>query len=626
MIWNNPFQIKRFEHMESPSMFVQLFNCAVLQAVSPKMLNNVTFFSSSPGAGKTTLFNAYSAEVLEYLCEQQKTKDPEGRDLYHSMKDMGVISEGEARLLTSNISCARNYDILDEMLEPGRRKQFLFALLNCRITITFIRSIAVLAGLKTEEEYCSITFANIPEEMSSIRKELANGRSLFRWACDLEITICRYLDGNDDEMVSLGFLHSTLILLKLFEPKNILLDGETRFNRTLIILDDFHRMTNGQQKLVVDSIYTLRPNVATWIGRRLEGLSGGQIITSNGEIDREFNNEIVLDRYWGDNMRRLRSALEDIADKRVRSAELNGLREFSDCLAKELDEKALEKKICKGLTDLQNELEAVERVSDQYKSVYDAILTNSNLSLLEKAYRLQTLKIKINREENRQLELYLGEVESVEMFDDFFEDNHSVAEFYFNRRNGLPCYYGLETVKYLSSNNIEQFLFFSAGLFERSHVAALGRKKGKRYMIDAVEQDTFIRAASNDKWKEMHFRYVDARSIQSFLDNISSLMIRSRDAERNSYAGGAYTGIGIKNAEIKWMQEREAYAELIDILGRCVASNYLEKRTIGHQSEEYIVFYINRWLCVHYGLPLSYGGWKPLSAMQARDMCNSSAG
>ena len=124
----------------------------------------------------------------------------------------------------------------------------------------------------------------------------------------------------------------------------------------------------------------------------------------------------------------------------------------------------------------------------------------------------------------------------------------------------------------------------------------------------------------------MHFRYVDARSIQSFLDNISSLMIRSRDAERNSYAGGAYTGIGIKNAEIKWMQEREAYAELIDILGRCVASNYLEKRTIGHQSEEYIVFYINRWLCVHYGLPLSYGGWKPLSAMQARDMCNSSAG
>lgn len=54
MIWKNPFQIKRLEHTDSPSVFLQLFNCSALKILETDAFRNVTFFTSSPGAGKTT--------------------------------------------------------------------------------------------------------------------------------------------------------------------------------------------------------------------------------------------------------------------------------------------------------------------------------------------------------------------------------------------------------------------------------------------------------------------------------------------------------------------------------------------------------------------------------------------
>ena len=72
MIWKNPFQIKRLEHTDSPSVFLQLFNCSALKILETDAFRNVTFFTSSPGAGKTTLFKAFSPEVLSYICEQPR--------------------------------------------------------------------------------------------------------------------------------------------------------------------------------------------------------------------------------------------------------------------------------------------------------------------------------------------------------------------------------------------------------------------------------------------------------------------------------------------------------------------------------------------------------------------------
>ena len=145
-----------------------------------------------------------------------------------------------------------------------------------------------------------------------------------------------------------------------------------------------------------------------------------------------------------------------------------------------------------------------------------------------------------------------------------------------------------------------------------------------RSQLDAEKQDRFIREAADKKWQDMNYRYVDAKYIQGFLNNISLLCIPTRDAGRNSYSGGAITGIAVKTAELssRPTKDPEDYDKVMDVLSRCVASNYLEKMSVTHSSTNYTVFYLNRWLCVHYDLPLGYGGWKGVSILQAAAMCS----
>ena len=246
--------------------------------------------------------------------------------------------------------------------------------------------------------------------------------------------------------------------------------------------------------------------------------------------------------------------------------------------------------------------------------------------MLSRATYYQCLKIKILRETDRQLSLYLGEVEDWDEFKEFYSKNANVAEYYFCYNNGLPYYYGLERLRILSSNNIEQFLYFSAGLFERSRAQALGKKSNNRYTLDANKQDKFIREAAEKKWDDMNYRYVDAKYIQGFLNNIGKICIKSRNAEKNSYSGGARTGIAIKTDDLaippKGNSELKIYEDVMDILGRCVASKYLEKTEVIQSATKYTVFYLNRWLCVYYDLPLGYGGWKGLSLPQVAAMAS----
>lgn len=627
MIWKNPFQIKRLEHTDSPSMFLQLFNCSALKILNTDAFHNVTFFTSSPGAGKTTLFKAFSPEVLSYICEQPR-QSPLSSELRSYMEEnAGAIRGKDVTLLSCNLSCARNYELLEELFENGLRTQVLFALLNCRITIAFIRSIAILEGYKNDAEYAEIKFLEMPDELACIKNDICDGYKLFKWACSQERKLCKYLDGNDSEPLHLEFLHTTLLLLKVFEAKNIEVSGRVPYDNTLIIFDDFHKLTERQQNQITNAIYTLRPNAAVWIGQRLETLSKDQIISMDGGLQRDYNDHYSLDEYWEKNKMQFRTALVDIAKRRVQMAKLPEIDEFASCLSSKIDERQEGKKIEKGIEILKKELLALPRVSDKYADIFRTLDTFNFESLLMRAIYYQCLKIKVLRENDRQLSFeYLGKVEDWDEFEKFCSSNLTAAEFYFCRNNKLPNYYGLDKLRVLSSNNIEQFLYFSAGLFERSRAQALGRKTANRYALDAAKQDQFIREAAEKKWNDMRFRYVDAGDIQTFLNSIGKICIASRESERNSYSGGARTGIAIQTADLesalKGFPLKMEYERTLDVLCRCVASNYLEKAEVRQSSEKYTVFYLNRWLCVHYDLPLGYGGWKGLSLSQLSAMCS----
>ena len=55
---------------------------------------------------------------------------------------------------------------------------------------------------------------------------------------------------------------------------------------------------------------------------------------------------------------------------------------------------------------------------------------------------------------------------------------------------------------------------------------------------------------------------------------------------------------------------------LIQVLSECVAENLLVKKisqaTTGREAG--LLFYLNRTLCVHFGLPVQHGGWQEVDA------------
>ena len=120
--------------------------------------------------------------------------------------------------------------------------------------------------------YEQIQFAQIPQEMASDEDHFKNGKSIYNWACQGERELCKYLDSERDDPYEVSFVHTTLLLLKLFEPKNILVNGEPYFQNVLIIFDDFHKLTDNQKDIITEAVYTLKTSIGVWLGQRLEGL------------------------------------------------------------------------------------------------------------------------------------------------------------------------------------------------------------------------------------------------------------------------------------------------------------------------------------------------------------------
>ena len=67
MVWKNPFQMKNSEEQVREREFLALFDCAVLQMIDEGNFSKVSFVSSTPGAGKTSLFRAFTPKILSTI-------------------------------------------------------------------------------------------------------------------------------------------------------------------------------------------------------------------------------------------------------------------------------------------------------------------------------------------------------------------------------------------------------------------------------------------------------------------------------------------------------------------------------------------------------------------------------
>jgi len=615
----NPFRIRTSERIDSDEAFLRLFGPDALDLLENKegLFDKIQVLCSSPGAGKTSLLRVFTPSVLNTLYDGRG--DAEFTSLFERLKNFGVIGDSGPNCLGVMLSLARNYAKLEDLYgNKIRSDRLLFALLNARLILVALRGAVILNRLSYPEDLDKITFISPKHnEMPSSIPLPANGRQLVDWATAIERAVCRAIDnvGSNSEVEG----HETLYALQMLSPACLLYNGQPFVGKTLVMLDDFHELTEHQRDNLRQIISKLRPPVGIWLSQRLEALSPENMFPG-ATSGREYEETLYFEDFWNSS-NRFQNAINNIADKRTRMARDSQIGHFAGKLTGGLTPFEADKLYSKALEVVSSRVKAVSKQSIKYDNWIKAREGESGTPY-EKALAWRMLEIMIERDKKKsQLTLGLDVPLGAEVLDDKETSSlKAAAEFLIAEEFKLPYYYGIQKLASLASFNIDQFMSMSGDLFEEM---ISGELLSSQSALSPQRQETILKESVKGRWAEISRKIANGREVQEFLTAIYDCAEWEKSKGTASYgAGGAVTGIAFT------MQERDAlidpknwerkpeYKRLLLVLSSCIANNLLDasmNRSQGTKDKKWMILYLNRWLCLHFGLPLQLGGWRPKS-------------
>lgn len=615
----NPFRMRSSEHIDTDSTFIRLFCPEGLDLLPQnKLWERVQLFHSAPGGGKTTLLRAFTPSVLNTLYESQTNEDY--KNLFIRMKQLDVMGEDGPKLLGVILSCTRNYATIEDLdCTPVQKERLLYALLNARIILSTLRNVLILKKLSYPRDLERLTI-KIDSDVVPVNIDIpCTGQQLYDWARLLEKSVSDIMDsfGSIETKPLQG--HDTLFSLEMIKPDYIWIDDIPLNSRVLIMFDDVHQLSMTQRKKLVQTIIHTRPAVSVWIAERLEALCPDELLSSGVTAGREYEPPIRIEDYWRSaHNKRFEKAIIDIADRRAKSARDIPIGSFDACLQTSLEGQKWNRIHKQAIESIKKRIIIKKGNSKKYDEWIAAKETEKE-TLREQAIDWRILEILIERDlKNEQLTFDFDD--SLPLDDMENQENpreYAAAEVYLAQEFNIPYYYGISRLTTIASLNIEQFLDFSGELFEEIIASTL---LNKQQSLDPFRQEAILKKMAQQRWDDIVRRIPNGRSVQKFLFSIRDLAKEEwNKGTAISYGGGGgITGIGITMADrdemvsSKNMNQRIQYKNLIVVLSLCISNNLFEvPREIKQGGKTWMVLYLNRWLCLHFGLPLHYGGWKP---------------
>ena len=134
----------------------------------------------------------------------------------------------------------------------------------------------------------------------------STGVELNRWATELEGQVCDAIDsfGSADVKGLPG--NETFSSLGLLQKDALLVDGKPVAQHLLLLLDDVHHLTHRQRSRVLKVVTDLRTGVGVWLAERFEALAPDEMLATGTAEGRDYESEILLERYWRDHPRKFK--------------------------------------------------------------------------------------------------------------------------------------------------------------------------------------------------------------------------------------------------------------------------------------------------------------------------------
>ncbi len=616
----NPFRSRTSEQIAQQGLdrYLRTFGADALDLLPDEVWERPLIIRSAPGAGKTSLLRAVSADTLRVLAIRRSAHE----DLVRQLQALGALDEhGRPAVLGFRVPLVRDYrSIVDLETDSGAAQRTFLRLLDARIISAFCDAIDELVNVDEGLPVDAVTIrADRDGETALHRLGGATASALRHWARRTEHDILDRLDAvlpRDNHMHG----HAALYSVRALSGAQLLVDDAPVALRPLLLLDDGQELAPAQRRLLLDAFHDRELRLARWYTERYSAMEPEELV-GDGEprrnsvpvwLEREAQRLGAATRR-GTKTRHFEKLLADIAGKRANRLLHeydNEDLEFTELL--DVDEgDELVPRAERAVQSIRERLAAQLGASDRYRRWFaDA----DGLGPLESARRWRELEIVIARDRDRQdlglFELELTDDERRARSDAAIRE---AADLWLRREFGLPYYCGSRQLAKLAAENIEQYLNLSADVFDEM-LAGITLRRGAR--VSRLRQDAALTAACDQFWADIPERRIGGRAIQQLLRHIAKLCRADTYRPKAPYAPGV-TGTALSMTDRARLLDPEARAQtpgaqaLFEALHGAIGHNFLRAHTNRSvKNNRWMVLYLNRLTCVRYGLPLGYGGFR----------------
>jgi hypothetical protein len=608
---SNPFLERMSEKTASDQDFVQLFSPKILEKLPENAVSGgVHVFRSAPGAGKTTLFRAFTPLALRSFWNLRGRS--EHNESFQRLVAQGVLSnEYSPSFLGTALSCAAGYADLPPT--ENQHEGVFRALLDCRVVLRTLRSLTLLIGAGPDElEDIEVVYDSGIGTALKYIPQRGSAKEIIDWAEQYEQNVYAQLDTFVSNL-ELTPQHERFESVLWLQSVVFTYQDNVVAPKRMLMLDDLHRLRRKQRALLIDELIVLRPNFPIWLAERTVAL-GEELLSQGGREGRDIN-QIDLDNVWAG--KQFASFAQNILDRRMSYQDVVASRSFGNCLRGELTPTAL-KKECK--LGIQIFSQWVERHKNNVR--YSEWLAQTEKRLaepsLENVLELYLTRILMIRDESRKqmsLDLALS-AEEIEERDS--SQVRAAAELFMHFELKIPYYFSLERLCVMATSNVEELLFLAATLYEGLQSMQILRKP--EVIMAPNEQEKLLKNAAQRKWDFIPKNHTDGLRAQRLLESIALFCKDKTYLPNAPYAPGV-TGVRLSREELNKLTRKdrplgEPGARLARVLAECAAENLVVPRPIAASTnrDSGTVFYLNRTLCALYDLPLQMGGWQEVSA------------
>jgi hypothetical protein len=608
----NPFLERRSDRTTSDQEFVSLFSPKILERLPEEVFEaGVHVFYSPPGAGKTTLLRAFSPGALRGFWNARKSDvmsetlaTLEARHILDRIQGPQVIGV--------MLSCAAGY----ADLPPGAdfpSVPFFRALFDCRLVLRTLRGLPQFFGYDQPLDVVrlELSYGALADELKFI-PPIRSVPELQTWAEKTERQLYSLLDngvGKSDGYEQHVRFEGPLWL----EAVSFKVNGTVVAPKRLLMVDDLHKLREAQRQLLIEELTECRLKMPIWLAQRSVAL-GPMLLAQGGRQGRDLSAH-SLDDLWASQrgQQQFVSFAESVLDRRMVQQSTIPSHSFRSHLRVDLSEREIAPSLSEGIKQFNAVVEPLKRDPQyaEWLSRAQSYVLHPTFDGVKELYRT---RIEIARNQRKkQMRLDLAPLSTEELEDGDSKDDNA-AEIFMHEELGIPYFYGFDRLGSLASSNVEELLQLAAVLYEGLKTKQVLRHREP--VLAPLEQEKLIRDAAKKKLDFIPRTHTEGTRAQRFLMAMGAFC-RGRTFEPNAPYAPGVTGIKLSDKDTEQLKGGEAAygargVTLVRVIAECVAENLLLRRPTAATTNRDAgsVFYLNRTLCAHFGLPLQFGGWQ----------------